>query len=108
MSVQRTFNLVINSGYYGYKRGMMCCSLNDAYLDGVIAKREWRSAKQTIKEYLLELGGCLTLESSLRRRGLPSSFEDRKKIYQNWDSRPRFKVSLMRRIINRIKVKLNV
>lgn len=91
-TVQEIFNLAIETGAYSKLDGerFMCLALDGMRYDGQITIGECQLAENEIERYLTYLGrkgGAL--EPALERSGLPFSFEDRLKIYQNWENRPK-------------------
>lgn len=87
-SVQEIFDAVIDGGFYTERVYYMCFSLQGAYSEGVISKKEMCIAGRSIKSYL---GRRYSLESLLLEHGLPRKFSDRLSIYRNWANRPRLK-----------------
>ena len=103
--VKENFNLVANSDYFlprisfpDYNSGFMCYSLELAKYSGLITKEEKGVATKAINEYLRKLcthAGHLyvkhdtSLKDALNIFKLPSTFEDRKAIYLDWDNRPK-------------------
>lgn len=87
-SVQEIFDAVIDGGFYTEREDYMCFSLQGAYCEGVISKKEMRITGRSIKSYL---GRRYSLESLLLEHGLPRKFSDRLSIYRNWANRPSLK-----------------
>lgn len=86
MSVQETFDKVINAGIYASNSiGLMCYALLEAACDGVISKEEMKAAKAEIKEYL---GANGSLGGKLLFNNMPYTFEHRLAIYKDWANRP--------------------
>ena len=66
----------------------MCDVLQIIYSDDLITREEYEFATDEIAEYIGEKhAGCMSL--FLQKNSLPSSHEDKVKIYKNWDLRPK-------------------
>ena len=91
-SVQEIFDKVIDNGYYTSIAGnekfkysnYMCYSLKYAYEDNIITKKDFFLARKEIEQYI----GMSGLESVLSWNRLPSNYDDRLKIYRNWEDKP--------------------
>ncbi len=100
-SVAEVLKLVVESGHYGDEppldledkvSGYMCISLHMALRLGIITRKEYNEASGEIIKYLSQLGqkGDLgVLADALDYNSLDSSFEARKRIYLDWDNRPK-------------------
>lgn len=94
-TLQEIFNVVINAGIYSKElenttSPFMCAALILAFKTKHITREEGRMARDAIKEYLSPTG-YLFLTSALRNEDHPSTFEDRKAIYLDWENRPLLK-----------------
>lgn len=70
-----------NHSYY------MCDVLENIYTDELITREEHEFATDEIAKYIGEKhAGCMSL--FLQKNSLPSSHEDKVKIYKNWNLRP--------------------
>lgn len=92
-TVQEIFNLAIKTGAYKLNgERFMCLALDSMRYNGLITIDECQLAENEIERYLKYLGNKVKggyLGVALERSGLPFSFEDRLKIYQNWENRPK-------------------
>lgn len=88
LSVQETFNLVIENDYYNHKDKFMCHSLMDAMLRGIITLSEYEQAKKEIKQYIQN--NCTLVGFILDHCDEPTrlSFEYLESIYLDWENRP--------------------
>lgn len=85
--VQRIFNKVIEANIYHVGRvRMMCWALRVARDTGVITAEDETLALHAINEYLQDF---VFLAYALESRGMPCTFEDRLKLYQDWENRPK-------------------
>ncbi len=88
-SVPKILNLVANNKEYYSEcyRGseFMCIALSRALFRDTISRYEHTKAINAIKSYTK---GRKTLVEALRVNKLPSSFSDRKRIYNDWVCRP--------------------
>lgn len=68
----------------------MCVALSIANRHGAISRDEQTLAKREIDEYLRSAceGYELNLEFALSLQGLPSDYQARLTIYQDWNNRP--------------------
>lgn len=69
------------------------CDILDTLCDrDIITAQEFHKATSEINEYINSdsenLGEVYSLESFLKEHSLPSTHEDKIKIYKNWDLRP--------------------
>lgn len=101
MSIQDTFNRVIDAGYYGVGPGSrtpyMCHALSYAANDSVISYGEaWLARAEIERE--LAISGSLTMSTHLFRiakdyyRQAPmSDYKDKDftALYRDWDNRPK-------------------
>ena len=75
-----------NHSYY------MCDVLEELQNQGIITAQELEKVSSEIIDYINSdsenLGEVYSLESYLVEHSLPSSHEDKVKIYENWDLRP--------------------
>lgn len=100
-SVSEVLKLVVESGHYGEEppidlkdkvSGYMCISLHMALRLGVITLKEYKEASGEVVKYLSQLvknSYSESLEEALDYNCLDSSFEARKKIYLDWENRPK-------------------
>lgn len=88
MDLQKTFDKVIDGGFYSPDNYYMCFALDGAKKCGAISSREHLAAEKQVSRYL---GGWCSLEGALRKNGLPNSYDDRLKIYRDWANRPKLK-----------------
>lgn len=85
---QKTFDKVIDGGFYNPYTPYMCFALDDAMDRGAISGRECAAAKKRIRGYLGRWG---FLDRVLCESKLPHSYEDKLKIYRDWANRPKLK-----------------
>ena len=91
--IQKILNKVLNSGYYYPEvkpqfNSFMCLAAEQAAENNVIYLSELELLNEVIDDYL---GNYDNLEFALDLNGLPSEFEDRKRLYQDWENRPQLK-----------------
>lgn len=86
MNVQEVFNKVIDSGCYNKGNcSLMCPALGVARRTGEINQDEYQLGIDAIKDYLKGYG---SLGGKLLNMKLDYMFEDRLRVYQNWEARP--------------------
>lgn len=85
MQLQEIFNAVITAGLYNEQNCLMCHSLREAALSGVVTTLERDRALFEINAYLSgfgSLGGFLDYKKS------DFDFQTRLSVYQDWANRP--------------------
>ena len=88
-TVQQIFNIVIHHGLYTTS---MCLPLWQAKNRLLITESEYQKAVKAIRNYMKKLdkdADCdrTFLREVLKQKGLPSSCEDRLKIYRDWKNK---------------------
>ncbi len=101
MNTQEILNLVIDGGFYTEsketpsKTVFMCIAIKYAMIAGAVSEADYNATRETIDEWLCNVGDYskdVVLEDVLEEVGIPNTYEERVKIYRNWDNRPRFKL----------------
>lgn len=99
--IQTTFDKVIKHEYYSKRSTTsneptsqyMCIALTIAERNKKISSKDAKLARTAIKQYLRPVYCGNLLDDALTINGLPSHFEYRLKIYQNWAKRPKLGVT---------------
>jgi len=101
MNTQEILNLVIDGGFYTdseetrCKSVFMCIAIKYAMIAGVVTEADYDTARNSIEEWLCNVGNLsvdVVLEDALEDVGIPNTYEERLKIYRDWDNRPLFKI----------------
>lgn len=87
MSVQETFNKVIEHEIYDENLPLMCYALREANKLGVISDSEYSLAQAEILGYLKGFG---SLGGLLNHKNLDYKFEARLAIYKDWANKPKY------------------
>lgn len=86
-STQKILDKVIIGGYYK-SGGLMCLSLRQARLAGVISRLQEFLVRGKIMRYL-RTTGTITLGSALYSSKLPRTGKDLMAVYTDWQGRPK-------------------
>lgn len=85
MTVQETFNHVIQQGIYNPQNALMCHALKAAAKLDIITAEEYTAAKGEITAYLKGFG---SLGGYLDYKKQPYDFDTRLAVYKDWANKP--------------------